>query len=160
MLQLGGGLLLFLSALLLGQAAARAEEQRVRQAEGLLLLLRHIRMGITCYATPIGEIYAGFQNPALEVCGFLPALRAGGLEHALAACGRQLHIEGEDRRTLHTFSQSIGKSYTAEQAALCDAAIKELEEMWQRRRAEGPRRVRAAQALSLCAGLMLLLLLW
>jgi stage III sporulation protein AB len=158
--------LCFLGALLLlgsfgyvGYTLVYMEHQRVRQTEGVLLLLRHIRNGIVCFAFPIEEIYAGFQNESLEACGFLPALRQGGFAHALQVCRHSLWLEAEELRTLSAFAGEVGKSYSHEQARLCDYTAGEIEQALHRRREEAPRRARAAASLALCAGLALLILL-
>ena len=159
MLQIVGSILLLGSSAAVGWQLARVEMDRVQHTEGLLLLLRHIRTGIVCYANPITDIYKDFQNPALERCGFLPCLRSGGLLQALDACGNRLHVDGEDMRTLRSFAASVGRGFSRDQAAICDYTIAALERSLTHRQGEAPRRVRAAGALSVCGGLMLLLLL-
>lgn len=159
MLQPIGALFLIGASFYLGYHFSVMEGRRVRQSEGFVLLLRHIRAGIVCYASPLGEIYAGFENRALEICGFLPALRAGGFAHALRLCRDRLYIEGEELCCLAAFAGQVGQGYTAEQAGLCDYTIAVMERALQRRQEEAPRRARAARSLTVCGGLMLLLLL-
>lgn len=154
-----GSLLLIGTFGYLGYYFSMMEGRRVRQTEGFLFLLRHIRTGIVCFANPVEDIYSGFENPALETCGFLPALRTGGFAHALYACRERLYLEEEELRTLHAFSEEVGKSYSHEQAVICDYTIGEMEKALQRRQEEAPRRARAARSLTMCGGLMLLLLL-
>ena len=134
------------------------EGRRVRQTEGFLLLLRHIRTGIVCFSNPIEDIYRSFTNPALEACGFLPALRTGGFAHALRVCRESLYMEEEEWHTLLAFSEEVGKSYSHEQAAICDYTIAEMEKALHCRQEEAPRRARAARSLTGGGGLMLLLL--
>lgn len=155
-----GAFLLLGCSLYLGACLAGVEKWRVRQYEGFLLLVRHIRNGITCFQTPIDKIYAGFANAALERCGLLSALRAGAdLPTALQRCRDELYIEAEAWRTLSAFADEVGKSYTQEQAKLCDYTIKELEAALHRQKEEAPRRARGARALAVCGGLALLILL-
>ena len=158
MLQIVGSLLLLGSSAAIGWQLARREIERVQHTEGLLLLLRHIRTGIVCYANPITDIYAGFQHPGLERCGFLPCLRSRGFLQALDTCGR-LRVDAEDMRTLRAFAAAVGRGFSRDQAAICDYTIAALERSLACRQGEAPRRARAAGALSLCGGLMLLLLL-
>jgi stage III sporulation protein AB len=154
-----GALLLLGSFGYVGYALVGVEHRRVRQTEGFLLLLRHIRNGIVCFSAPIEEIYAGFQNESLEECGFLPALRQGGFAYALQACRHSLLLEAEELHTLSAFAGEVGKSYSREQASICDYTMGELEQALRHRREEAPRRARAAASLALCAGLALLILL-
>ena len=159
MLKLMGGVLLLGCFSYIGYYVAGMEGRRVRQAEGFLLLLRHIRAGIVCFADPLAEIYHRFENEALEACGFLAALREGGFLHALHACRDCLYITAEEVRILHAFGSEVGKSNTREQAGACDYAIGELEGALRRHREEAPRRARAARSLAVCGGLALLILL-
>lgn len=155
-----GALLLLGCSFYLGACLAAVEKWRVRQYEGFLLFVRHIRNSITCFQTPIEEIYAAFANVALERCGLLPALRAGcNLPAALHRCRDSLYVEAEEWRTLSAFASEVGKSYTQEQARICDYTIKELEAALHRQKEEGPRRARGARALAVCGGLALLILL-
>ena len=82
MLRMIGAIMILAASAGVGYCFSAAEGGRVRQIEGFLLLLRHIRNGIVTYASPVEEIYNRFENTALETCGFLPALRTGGFAHA------------------------------------------------------------------------------
>lgn len=159
MLRITGVLLLAGLTLYLCLFFTGVEGRRVRQCEGFLLLLRHIRAQITCFRTPIEQIYAGFENEALRQAGFLAALQKGGFSPALADCRAQLLLEAEEYKLLHAFGQEVGRSLTGEQAALCDYTIAELEKALAHRREEAPRRIRAARSLTLTGGLMLILVL-
>ena len=159
MLRVIGSLLLLGSFTYLGCHMAGVEGRRVRQTEGFLLLLRHVRTGIVSFANPIQQIYGSFANEALESCGFLAALRTGGFAHALRACRDGLFLEDEELRTLATFAGEVGKSYSREQAVICDYTIGELEAALRRHREQAPRRARAAGSLAVCGGLALLILL-
>ena len=153
-----GALLLLGSALWLGLRLSAREQERLRQTEGLLLLLRHIRACIVCFADPIEEIYRRFQNRALEECGFLPALRTHGFAYALRVCDGL--AQGDEVQTaLASFADGVGKSNTREQAALCDYTVAVMEAALHRRQEEAPRRARLARGLALCGALALLVLL-
>ncbi|MBQ8351154.1 MAG: hypothetical protein IJY20_03810 [Clostridia bacterium] len=159
MLQIIGGGLLLGSFSYFGHYLAGLEGRRVRQMEGFLLLVRHVRTGIVCFAEPMEEIYRRFENEALETCGFLPALREGGFASALHVCRDRLYIGAEEGRALAAFAREVGKSYSREQAAVCDYTIGELEAALRRHQEEAPRRARAARSLAVCGGLALLILL-
>ena len=114
------GALLF--SLLTFYAAVLSEgslRRRVLEAEGLLLLLRHIRKEIGCFASPLPEIYADFENEALTSIGFLTRLQNEGLRSALAL--EALSLEDAERQALMRFADALGGSYRADQLLLCDA---------------------------------------
>lgn len=159
MLQLIGAAGLISLALYLAVALSKMEMRRVRQMEGLLLLVRHIRGEIACFRTPVADIYASFQNEALAECGFLAALRERGFYSALMAGRETLYLGGEELAILTAFAEGVGRSYSAEQIALCDYTLRELEKALARRREEAPKRTRVLRTLSLVGGLMLVILL-
>lgn len=157
-MRLFGAALIFAVSAALAAVFSRAETVRVRQYEGMLLLLRKIRTEIACFRTPTAAIYARFENDALAAAGFLPVLRQRGFSAALDDAGERLLLDGEDMRTLGAFAAGLGRSYPAEEIARCDRAIAELSAAYDRRRREAPGRARAALSLWLCGGAMLVLL--
>lgn len=154
-----GMLVLFGVSLCLCRTVSRVERGRVRQAEGFLLLLRHIRTQIACFRTPVGEIYAGFENRALASCGFLAALRRDGFAAALRECRPGLYLGSEELALLAAFGDEVGKSYCEEQLALCDYTVGELESLFTKRRDEESGRTRVAHSLVITGSLMLILIL-
>lgn len=155
---MGAALLLALS-LYFCRSLARMEQGRVRQTEGILLLLRSLRTHIACFRTPTDEIYAAFENPALAEIGFLATLREAGLAEALSQHAKQLYLDEEELKLLSSFAEELGKSYCDDQLALCDYAQAQMEAALARRRAEAPARTRATRSLVLTGGLMLILVL-
>ncbi len=159
MMVLGGATLLLLLTLGIWREVRRGEERRLREGEGFLQLLRYIRAQIACFATPLPEIYAAFENEALAACGFLAVLREGGIEAALAACRDSLHAEKAERKTLLEAARELGGGYREQQLATCDYYIGALEELCRTRRAEYPGRLRLGRTLIFCGGGALLILL-
>lgn len=153
-----GAVLLLCITVYLCVAFTWNEARRLRQLEGLLLLLRTVRGQISCFRTPVDRIYASFENEALERCGFLPALRqTGDFTQALEAVGPRLLMPEEEARLLSSFGLELGGTYRDEQVAACDYYISELENCFARRREERPRRLRLGRSLLLTGGLMLIL---
>jgi hypothetical protein len=153
---LGIGLLLGVF-LTLAYGFLRRERRCRREMEGLLLLLRALRGQIDCFSRPWREVVAEFENEALESCGFLPVLREQDFPRALER-GRGAW-DAETARVLAAFGGGVGRSYKAEQVALCDWALSELEAAEKRQKEEGPRRARLSASLTVVGGLALLLLL-
>lgn len=160
MLQLIGAAGILSLAVYLSIVLSVMEARRVRQIEGLLLLVRHIRGEIACFRTPVGDIYATFHNEALAECGFLAVLRESGFSAALATGRETLYLAEEELATLTAFAEGVGRSYSAEQVALCDYTERELEKALAKRREEAPKRTRVLRTLSLVGGLMLVVLLF
>ena len=90
-----GALTLLLITLYMCLEASRMEMRRVRQTEGFLLLLRHIKAQISCFCTPLCDIYRDFENDSLSSVGFVSALREGGFSYALEACRGKIYLESE-----------------------------------------------------------------
>ncbi len=154
-----GVIFLLCACLYLSAAAGSFERRRVRQSEGMLMLLRHIRTQISCFRTPIGDIYASFCSDELESCGFLPRLREGeDFCTALQECRQSLLLDEEETDLLAAFGKEVGGSYRDEQVEGCDYYIGELERICRNRREEQPKRVRLARSLVLAGGLLLILI--
>ena len=137
----------------------RHQQKRLYQTEGFLLLLRWLRGQISCYSLPISEAVAGFENKALEECGFLPRLRTDGFPVALGSCRDSLSVTKETERMLSAFAEGVGKSYREEQIALCDFTIGELEAAVHHVRQECPKQARLGRSLLISGGLALILVL-
>ncbi len=155
---LGGGAILAVS-FYLSVSVSRMEGRRVRQTEGFFLLLCRIRAEIAAYRTPLDRILLLFENPALGECGFLAAARSEGFAGALDLCRDRLLLDEEELRLLDAFGDRIGRGDCVEEVRLCDYTARELEKTMLRQKEEAPRRVRAARALAVTGGLMLLLFL-
>ncbi len=158
-LKSAGAVLLFALTLYISLQYTVMERRRVLQAEGFLLLLRHIRTQISCFSVPLPEIYASFENRALSDAGFLSVLQAEGLSAALSACQAGLYLEEAEARSLQSFAEELGKSYRSEQIALCDCYIAEWERGYDDRKKEMPRRARLGRSLLLTGGLMAVIVL-
>lgn len=135
----------------------RAEKEKCESAEGIYLLLLHIRHGVCEERLPLPEIYASFENAALEKNGFLPLLREKGLAHALSLT--PLPLPEARVRALTLYAGELGGRFAAEEALAnqkeCEAMHLWLEEY----RKDLPRRLKIKRTLSLCVGGMILLFL-
>ena len=154
------------SAILLGlcfvisHQTTSIEHARVAQTESLLALLRYIRTQVSCFCTPMCEMFRDYEDATLEACGLLAPLReSGDLLLALSRCEDRLYLDEEELRSLFAFAREIGSGYREETDDCCAYYIRELEGASERRRVERPARVRTARSLILCAGLMLVIIL-
>lgn len=155
-----GMLFLCMTAFFLCRAIRQLEEKRIRQTEGFLLLLRHLRAMISCYRAPVREIYDGVSSPALEECGFLAVLaERGDFGAAIDSCRDRLLLRDEEIRLLSSFGRELGGSYREEEVESCSYYIGELERAYAALREEHPKRVRLSRSLVITGTLMLVILL-
>ncbi len=152
-----GALLLFGISLYAAMQSNAILRRRVSEGEGVLLLLRHIRTQICCFSAPLPEIYASFENRALSDAGFLELLRRDGLTAALT--DGEIFLEESERRALFSFAEELGKSYRNDQLTLCDSYIAELEQGYERKKTELPRKSKLYRSLILTGGLMAVILM-
>ena len=152
-----GAATLLLITLYLCYEASRMELRRVRQTEGFLLLIRHIKAQISCFCAPLADIFEEFENSSLESIGFTAALREGGFSYAVEKCREKIYLDPEEINMLSSFGEELGKSYREEQLECCDYYIGELESSYSRTRDEQPRRSRLYRSLLLTGGLMVII---
>ena len=157
LLKVCGALTLLILTLYLCYEATSMERRRVRQTEGFLLLLRHIRSQISCFCTPVRDILSSFENEALERSGFLCEARSGDFVSALDICKDRIYLDTEEINLLIAFGEELGKSYREEQIENCDYYIGELENLYGKRREEQPKRARLFRSLVLTCGLMVII---
>ncbi len=139
--------------------ATKMEKKKLRQAEGFLLFLRHVKAQISCYCAPLGEIFAEFANDALEECGFLPVLREKGLADAVKKSRSSIYLEEEEINMLTAFASQLGTGYRSEQLEICDYYIGEFENLLNLKREEHPKKSKLGRTVVLTGGLMLIVVL-
>lgn len=135
------------------------EGRRLRQIEGFLLLLRHIKAQISCFCMPTADIYRGFSNESLEESGLLASLcETNEFAKSIKDCRERLYLEDEEINLMLAFGGELGKSYRGEQIDCCDYYISEFESTYSARREEHPRRTRLMRSLLLSGGLMVIII--
>ena len=158
-MKLFGALILMLFGGGLAALGGAVYAEGLRQAEGFLALLRHIRERIACYRTPAPELFCGFQNPALSRTGFLAALGSADFSHALAAAAERLYLDDEECEALRAFAAGLGSGFAEEELLRCDLAIRHLEAAVAARRDALPRSARLFRTLTVSATAALVLAL-
>ena len=113
--------------ILLGARGSAAATEHIRQLEGLLLLVRHVRERISCFHTPKERIFLTFRHEALSRIGFLRELCRGDMTAALQACRDSLYLSEEELAILLEFSAGLGQGYLAEELSRCELAAGRLE---------------------------------
>ena len=151
------GILLFLFAAALLTACVLAREKRkYEEAEGIYLLLLHIRRGVCEEALPLSEIYASFENQALEETPFLSLLRKEGLAEALKKAPPP--FDEATLRALSLYADTLGKRFSSEEHEASERACASLFGALELYRSELPRRLKMQRTLMLTGSGMLLLL--
>lgn len=135
------------------------EKRKLRQTEGFLLFLRHIRAQISCFCTPLSDIFSSFENDALSECGFLKEAQNGDFATAITRCRSKIYLEEEEINMLSSFASQLGTSYRSEQLEICDYYIGEFENLFTRKREDHPKKSKLCRGVILTGGLMLIVVL-
>jgi len=152
------GILLFLvGALEILRMLCATERKRVKEAEGLYLLLRQIQSDACARSLPLAEIYAAFENEALARAGFLRIIRTEGFLAALEK--GTLSLPEKDLHTLFWFARGLGTRFLDEEREACANAAEDMLRLSEKYRAELPRRLKIKRTFLLTGTGMLLLLL-
>ncbi len=153
-----GALILLLSGFYTVLLLSRVQRGRQKRLESFLSLIRFIENEVSCYMTPLDEIYRRFENKELEECGFLPALREKGMKAALAECSSSLCFSEEEERLLTEFASELGKSYREEQLRFCEYCRRMLESYVSGGREDLPKRLRLCRCLVMTGSALIVLL--
>lgn len=148
--------IIFCCGILAGLFFAAFERQRLTQAEGFLSLLRHIRLQIDCFCTPISRILAECDGEMLLACGTRE--RPEDLPTLLRGC--RLYLSEEMCRLLGELGGRLGGSYKDEQLRCLDYYIARLVPYCDAQRADLRKRERMALFLPPALSVALILLLW
>ena len=134
-------------------------KQRQKYLDGLIKLVRFIRVQIECFSSPLDIIYADFTDEVLDKCGFTEILKNSGLSTALEQKKETLALTDDTFELLSNFSSELGKSFSDEQVKHCDRYISVLEETASEYAKELPKKCKTVKTLSLSVGAMAALLL-
>lgn len=155
-LKLCGGAFVMLAGYVCANVLNRAETRKLTQLDGLIALLRFIKVQIECYCVPIGEILRRCDRSLLESCG------AVGASSDFFCLVNSLRPVPDDKimSVLRSFSGELGASYRDEQVKSCDYHIARLCEIRTPLVAETAKRRKMNTTLCLCsaAGVIILLL--
>lgn len=127
-----GAAVMLISAVMWGIFKVRAERKITDELEELCSLVGFIGDNITHLSRPLPEIFEEFRSDALDECGFIDALRHGGMRNAVAhlSCGENSEIT----REMSLFSEKLGMGYREEQTKLCDYTLGHLRALLEERK--------------------------
>ena len=125
MWRLLGGVLLMGSGV--GGAAflCRRAAAQLSQVEGLLALIRTIRLQVECFAMPLSAILARCDERLLRQCGYHGSLPPADFSVLLEGCRIADPAAAE---ILCSFGAEFGRGYREEQAKSCEYTLSLLEE--------------------------------
>ena len=158
MIRLLGILIIAASTAAFGISFALSLRQEYRAFSSLLRLARLIRERIACFRQPLGEIYAEYDDPFLQSCGFLAVLRKEGLLLALQKRGTALGLRRELLSLVTEFGQGLGERFANEQLRHCDRCLARMEEALTSLEKELPARTRLVRTLTVASALLTVIL--
>ena len=108
------------AALLCGRASVA-----LSQVEGLLGLIRLIRLQVECFAMPISDILSRCDRELLGQCGYRGTGNPSDFPRLLGGC--QI-VDGTSAELFRAFGEEFGRGYREEQVKACEYTIGLLEE--------------------------------
>ena len=151
-----GALALFVCGALTSVMLCVFEKKRCRQANAFLLLIRHIRVQIECFNTPVERILQTLDpRVRIELCAppeakDMPEL----LERTPLFLPRELCL------ALREFATALGTGYREDEIRFCEHSAARIEPLVLRLNEELEKRVKLAVLLPLSLACVLILLLW
>lgn len=148
-----GALSYFLSSSLRGY-----KRRTLSLCEEIYALLLHIKLEVSCYLRPVGEILKGYSSPMLEEIGFLPVARREGLSRALVECA-DCRLSSEEVRLLSSLFSSLGTGYARDEIKLMEGVAQEFSRLLKERRSLIAKDIKLINTLCASAALGTLILL-
>ena len=136
----------------------RRENERIRQTEEFLLLLRTVRREIACFSRPLSEICRSANLPELKRAGFFDSLDTGDPLFAFRSAMPSLSLPPDAVSLLDGFFAGAGAPKKDEELLACDRVTEELDGILSREKKEGASRVKLRSTLIFTGGLLFLLL--
>ena len=132
------------------------QEKKLKTLDGFIALLMYIKGQVDCYALPLYEMLMGI--PPEILCDCNSPMGVESLDELIGES--RVYLEDESLRLLESFSLEFGSIFREEQLRRCDFYIEALVEERKRLSADVERRARVGGALSVCAMIGLVILLW
>lgn len=153
-----GILLVFAASTVFGFSMASSAGTRLRNNEGLIFLIRHIRQKIGYFKSTPSEIYASFENRDLEKNGFCKVLCEKGLLEAIERVNC-FELDENCENALKEYAGQIGKTPLGDQISSCDYLIELLETGQKRLCEEYPAKRKVYSSMGMLFGIMAAIML-
>lgn len=159
-LKIAGGLLLLLGAYLISEEYSAYAKRRIEQNLGILALLSHAEGMIERYLAFGRELWEGFENEALEKCGFLSELKQGrAVGSAFSLCLDRFCLSEEAVKRLKELFSSLGRGYKEEEVRRIFEFRKSYAVLSEEEGAELEKSVGVVRAISIGAALVIFILI-
>jgi len=151
---LGGGLII-LCGYICGRSVCQREERKLRQVDGLIALVSHIRDMIDRYLMPIDRILRECDGELLSACGF-----SDEHDSFFEMIDGAVFFDDGICAEMQSFAEELGRGWRESQLKLCDRCLSSLVRERDRLSADLPRSRRATMTLAIAvsAGITILLL--
>ena len=101
-----GAALMLLSCIAISRLLISYERTKIRQIDSFIALIRYIRNQIDCYSIPMDKIFAECSSEMFFDIGG----KSADISFAKLLEREEIVIDGEGRRILSEFSESLGES--------------------------------------------------
>ena len=119
-----GALILFLSGLWVARLLNARAMAAFCQSEGILSLLRTVKLRVDCYAEALPEILSSLSPKILHDCGYRGEDLPRDFDQLLAGC---TVLDEESMSALREFASEFGRGYRDEQVRACAYSISRVE---------------------------------
>lgn len=134
------------------------------RVEGLISLVEYVKYEISCRMSAQEDIFARFENAALEKCGFLPLLRSCRVEDEKSALFSALEKHGnltsfsEILRVISDFAETLGTLPRAAQEESCDVCARRLGELYAAEKQKAVGQIKLCRSMGVLVGFTAVLL--
>lgn len=157
-----GAFLVVCAGYMLGLRLASEEKKKLTALDSVLALLNYMRRRVSDSRLPLSEIFLRFEDPFLELTGFLPRLRSGSgtIKERWAAALKLLPLEKETETELALFGEELGRLSLAEQEKRLDSCILALASEREKLKDKLPARQKSVKTVCLLASALTAIVLF
>lgn len=151
-----GSLAILFSAIAIAKGLASESDVTLRQVSAIRSVLEQTKRQISCYALSAGEILRQLDGDLLIDCGYFK--KSPPRDFSELACSIRVR-DSESASVLSAFARDFGKSYRADELALCTLYIERIRAREQKLIKDFAKRKRVIYALAVCFALAVIILL-
>ena len=149
-----GIFLVLLAALTFSREYARYMRKRLRECEGFLSFINHMKIQVGCFMRPVRELSFGFSSSPLSEIGFIDSLeKSDGIYEAYKEVEPKLSLSQNEKEVLELLFFSVGNCYLDEGIKMIENAHARTEVLYSSLSEECPKNIKLVTALSVTAAL-------
>lgn len=147
---------------MLGLKLASEEKKKLTALDSLLALLNYMRRRVSDRRLPLSEIFLRFEDPYLELTGFLPRLRSGGgdIKERWSEAIKLVPLEKEAEAELALFGEELGRLSLAEQEKKLDSCVAALASEREKLKEKLPAKQKSVKTVCLLVGALTAIVLF